>query len=120
MAETLKQAQDKLRSEITGLINQAAKETDIAKKAALNSKAKELKKQLDQLVEESDLEKNLSVVQKANKELERLNKLDPNTPGVAPLKKAQEDIISKATNKGLPKPEAKEKPGYYCCWNCSI
>jgi hypothetical protein len=110
MAETLKQAQAKLKSQIASLLNQAANETDIAKKAALKSKAKELKKQLDQLGEESDLEKNLSVVQKAQRELDRLNQLDPNTPGVAPLKKAQEDIIAKATKGGLPQPKPEEKP----------
>ena len=109
MAETLKQTQDKLKSEIANLLNQAAKETDIVKKAALKSKAKELKKQLDELGEESDLEKNLSVVQKAERELDRLNKLDPNTPGLAPLKKSQEDIIAKATKGGLPKPKPEEK-----------
>jgi myosin heavy subunit len=109
MAETLKQTQDKLKSEIARLLNQAAKETDIVKKAALKSKAKELKKQLDKLGEESDLEKNLSVVQKAERELDRLNKLDPNTPGLAPLKKSQEDIIAKATKGGLPKPKPEEK-----------
>jgi hypothetical protein len=110
MAETLKQTQDKLKSEIARLLNQAAKETDIAKKAALKSKAKELNNQLKQLKEESDLEENLSVVQKAKRELERLNKLEPNTPGLAPLKKAQEDIIAKATKGGLPKPKVEEKP----------
>lgn len=110
MAETLKQAQDKLKSEISRLLNQAAKETDIAKKAALKSKAKELNNQLKQLKEESELEDNLSVVQKAEKELERLNKLNPNAPGLAPLKKAQEDIIAKATKGGLPKPKPEEKP----------
>jgi hypothetical protein len=110
MAETLKQAQDKLKSEIARLLNQAAKETDIAKKAALKSKAKELNNQLKQLKEESDLEENLSVVQKAERELERLNKLNPNAPGLAPLKKAQEDIIAKATKGGLPKPKPEEKP----------
>ena len=109
MAETLKQTQDKLKSQIANLLNQAAKETDIVKKAALKSKAKELKKQLDELGEESDLEKNLSVVQKAERELDRLNKLDPNTPGLAPLKKSQEDIIAKATKGGLPKPKPEEK-----------
>jgi hypothetical protein len=107
MAETLKQTQDKLQTEIARLINQAAKETDIAKKAALKSKAKELNNQLKQLKEESGLEKNLSVVEKAKQELERLNQLDPNTPGLAPLKKAQEDIIGKATKAGLPKPQPK-------------
>jgi hypothetical protein len=110
MAETLKQAQDKLKSEITRLLNQAAKETDIAKKAALKSKAKELNNQLKQLKEESDLEENLSVVQKAQRELDRLNELNPNTPGLAPLKKSQEDIIAKATKGGLPKPKPEEKP----------
>jgi outer membrane biosynthesis protein TonB len=110
MAETLKQTQDKLKSEIARLLNQAAKETDIAKKAALKSKATELNNQLKQLKEESDLEENLSVVQKAEKELERLNKLNPNAPGIAPLKKAQEDIIAKATKGGLPKPKPEEKP----------
>ena len=110
MAETLKQTQDKLKSQIANLLNQAANETDIAKKAALKSKAKELKKQLDQLGEESDLEKNLSVVQKAQRELARLNELDPNAPGVAPLKKTQEDIIARATKGGLPKPKPETKP----------
>ena len=110
MAETLKQTQDKLQSEIARLINEAAKETDIAKKAALNSKAKELNNKLKQLKSESGLEKNLSVVQKAQKELDRLNALDPNTPGVAPAKTKQQNIIDDATKKGLPKPEAKKKP----------
>ena len=110
MAETLKQTQDKLQSEIARLLNQAAKETDIAKKAALKSKAKELNNKLKQLKSESGLEKNLSVVQKAQEELDRLNKLDPNTPGLAPLKKSQEDIIAKATKGGLPKPKTEEKP----------
>ena len=110
MAETLKQTQNKLKSEIARLLNQAAKETDITEKAALKSKAKELNNQLKQLKEESDLEDNLSVVQKAEKELERLNKLNPNAPGIAPLKKAQEDIIAKATKGGLPKPKPEEKP----------
>jgi hypothetical protein len=107
MAETLKQTQDKLQSEIAGLLNQAAKEDDIAKKASLKSKAQELNKKLKQLKEESSLEKNLSVVQKAQRELDRLNALDPGTPGVAPSISAQEKIIADATKKGLPKPEPK-------------
>jgi hypothetical protein len=107
MAETLKQTQDKLQTEIARLLNQAAKEDDIAKKAALKSKAKELNNKLKQLKSESGLEKNLSVVQKAQRELDRLNELDPNTPGLAPLKKSQEDIIAKATKGGLPKPKPK-------------
>jgi hypothetical protein len=107
MAETLKQTQDKLQSEIARLLNAAAKETDIAKKASLKSKAQELNNKLKQLKEESSLEKNLSVVQKAQKELDRLNALDPGTPGVAPSISAQEKIIADATKKGLPKPEPK-------------
>ncbi len=107
MAETLKQTQDKLQSEIARLLNEAAREEDIAKKAALKSKAKELNNKLKQLKAESGLEKNLSVVQKAQRELDRLNELDPNTPGLAPLKKSQEDIIAKATKGGLPKPKPK-------------
>ena len=110
MAETLKQTQDKLQTEIARLLNEAANEPDIAKKAALKSRAKELNNKLKQLKAESGLEKNLSVVQKAQKELDRLNELDPNTPGLAPLKKSQEDIIAKATQGGLPKPKPETKP----------
>jgi hypothetical protein len=102
MAETLKQTQDKLQSRISQLLNQAAKETDLAEKARLTGQAKNLNEQLKESKKSSGLEKNLSVVEKAKKELARLNALDPNTPGVAPLKKAQEDIIAKATEKGLP------------------
>jgi len=109
MAETLKQTQDKLQSRITQLLNQAAKETDLAEKARLTAEAKRLNEQLKESKKSSDLEKNLSVVEKAKKELERLNKLDPSTPGVAPLKKAQEDIIGKATKDGLPKPKPDVK-----------
>jgi hypothetical protein len=110
MAETLKQTQDKLQSRITQLLNQAAKETDLVEKARLTAEAKRLNEQLKESKKSSDLEKNLSVVEKAKKELERLNKLDPSTPGVAPLKKAQEDIIADSTKKGLPKPKPKPKP----------
>jgi hypothetical protein len=111
MAETLKQTQDKLQSRIAQLLNQAAKETDLVEKARLTAEAKRLNEQLKESKKSSNLEKNLSVVEKAKKELDRLNKLDPNTPGVAPLKKAQEDIIGKATKDGLPKPKPEVKPG---------
>ena len=110
MAETLKQTQDKLRSRITQLINQAAKETDLVEKARLTAQAKKLNQQLKESKQSSNLEKNLSVVEKAKKELDRLNALDPNTPGLAPAKAAQQNIIDDATKKGLPKPEAKKKP----------
>jgi len=107
MAETLKQTQDKLQSQITQLLNQAAKETDLVEKARLTAEAKRLNEQLKESKKSSDLEKNLSVVEKAQEELDRLNKIDPNTPGLAPLKKAQEDIIADSTKKGLPKPKPK-------------
>ena len=107
MAETLKQTQDKLQSRITQLLNQAAKETDLVEKARLTAEAKRLNEQLKESKKSSDLEKNLSVVEKAQEELDRLNKIDPNTPGLAPLKKAQEDIIADSTKKGLPKPKPK-------------
>ena len=102
MAETLKQTQDKLQSRIAQLLNQAAKETDLAKKARLKEQAKNLNEQLKESKKSSDLEKNLSVVEKAKKELARLNTLDPNTPGITPLKAAQEKIIADVTTKGLP------------------
>ena len=102
MAETLKQTQDKLQSRIAQLLNQAAKETDPVEKARLTGQAKQLNEQLKGSKKSSDLEKNLSVVEKAKKELARLNALDPNTPGLAPLKTAQEKIIADVTAKGLP------------------
>ena len=102
MAETLKQTQNKLQSRIAQLLNQAAKETDLAKKARLKEQAKNLNEQLKESKKSSGLEKNLSVVEKAKKELARLNALDPNTPGVAPLKNIQEEIIADASVKGLP------------------
>jgi len=109
MAETLKQTQDKLKAQIARLLNDAAKETDITKKAALKAQAKALNDQLKSSKQESTLDKNLSVVEKAKKELERLNALDPNTPGVAPAKTVQQKIIADSTKKGLPKPEVKKK-----------
>jgi hypothetical protein len=109
MAETLKQTQGKLQSRIAQLLNQAAKETDLVEKARLKGQAKKLNQQLEKSKQSSNLEKNLSVVEKAQKELDRLNALDPNTPGVAPAKTAQQNIINDATKKGLPKPEVKKK-----------
>ena len=109
MAETLKQTQDKLKAQIARLRKDAAKETDIAKKAALKAQARALNNQLKSSKQESALDKNLSVVEKAKKELERLNALDPNTPGIAPAKTVQQKIIDDATKKGLPKPEVKKK-----------
>lgn len=101
MAER-KPTEAQLKSQIVALLNQAAKETDIKKAASLKAQAKKLNEQVKALKKESSAVQNLSVVQKAQKELERLGKLDPNTPGIAPLIKAQEKIIADATKKGLP------------------
>ena len=102
-----------LKTQIAALLNQKAKETDEIEKAKLKRQIDALNAQLKKAKEVSSKEENLSVVQKAKKELERLNALDPNTPGVAPAKTAQEKIIADATKKGLPaekKPEQKPKP----------
>jgi hypothetical protein len=104
MAEK-KLTETQLKTQIAALLNQAAKETDIKEKQKLTTQAKALKKQLDGVVKQSESSKNLSVVQKAQKELARLNQLDPNTLGVAPLIAAQERIIASATKKGLPATE---------------
>jgi len=108
MAET-NLTPDQLKSQITGLLNKKAKETDEIKKAALTRQINSLNTQLKNAKQKSSLEQNLSVVEKAKKELERLNALDPNTLGVAPAKTVQQNIINDATNKGLPKPEVKKK-----------
>jgi len=108
MAET-NLTPDQLKSQITGLLNKKAKETDEIKKAALTRQINSLNTQLKNAKQKSSLEQNLSVVEKAKKELERLNALDPNTLGVAPAKAKQQNIINDATNKGLPKPEVKKK-----------
>jgi len=105
MAETSKQTESKLKAQITALLNQAAKETDVKEKQKLTSQAKALKVKVDSLKKQSESNKNLSVVQKAQKELARLQALNPNTPGVAPLIAAQEKIIAAATAKGLPAKE---------------
>ena len=101
MAEK-KLTETQLKSQIVALLNQAAKETDIKKAATLRAQARKLNEQVKAFKKESSSAQNLSVVQKAQKELERLSKLDPNTPGIAPLITAQEKIISDATKKGLP------------------
>jgi hypothetical protein len=101
MAER-KLTEAQLKSQIVALLNQAAKETDIKKAASLRAQAKKLNEQVKALKKGSTETQNLSVVQKAQKELDRLNKIDPNTPGLAPLKAAQEKIIADATKKGLP------------------
>jgi hypothetical protein len=108
MAET-NLTPDQLRSQISALLNKKAKETDEVEKAKITRQINSLNSQLKKAKQESSLEKNLSVVQKAQKELDRLNALDPNTPGVAPAKTTQQNIINDATNKGLPKPEVKKK-----------
>jgi hypothetical protein len=105
MADTLKKTESQLKADIAALLNEAARETDVKKKQSLTSQAKALKKQLDGVVKQRESNKNLSVVEKARKELERLNKLDPNTPGIAPLKAVQERIIADATKRGLPATE---------------
>lgn len=110
MAETLKQTQDKLKAQIAQLLNQAARETDLVEKTRLKGQAKKLNDQLKKSKESSSLEKNLSVVNKAKNELDRLNALDPNTPGLAPSISAQKKIIADATKKGLPAPKAETKP----------
>jgi hypothetical protein len=101
-----------LKTQITALLNKKAKETDEIEKAKLKRQIDTLNAQLKKARAESAKEENLSVVQKARKELDRLNTLNPGTPGVAPAKAAQEKIIAEATKKGLPapKPEAKPKP----------
>jgi hypothetical protein len=102
MAETLKQTESRLKAQISALLSQAAKETDLKEKQKLTAQAKALKTQVDNIKKQSESSKNLSVVQKAQKELARLQGLNPNTPGVAPLIAAQEKIIADATKKGLP------------------
>lgn len=109
MAET-NLTPEQLKSQIAALLNKKAKETDEIEKAKITRQINSLNSQLKKAKEESRLEKNLSVVQKAQKELDRLNALDPNTPGIAPAKTAQQKIIDDATKKGLPKPEVKKKP----------
>lgn len=101
MAEK-KLTEAQLKTQIAALLNEAAKETDIKKQAALKAQARKLNEQVKVLKKQSESNKNLSVIQKAQRELERLNKLDPNTPGLAPLKAAQEKIIADVTAKGLP------------------
>jgi hypothetical protein len=101
MAEK-KLTEAQLKTQIAALLNEAAKETDIKKQASLKAQAKKLNEQVKVLKKQSESNKNLSVIQKAQRELERLNKLDPNTPGLAPLKAAQEKIIADITAKGLP------------------
>ena len=105
MAETLKQTESRLKTQIAALLNQAAKETDVKEKQKLTTQAKALKTKVDSLKKQSEASKNLSVVEKARKELARLRALDPNAPGVAPLIAAQEKIIAAATEKGLPAKE---------------
>jgi hypothetical protein len=102
MAETLKQTESRLKSQIAALLNQAARERDVKKQEELKAKAKTLKEKLDGVTKQSGASKNLSTVEKAKKELARLEALDPNTPGVAPLKAVQIEIINNATKKGLP------------------
>lgn len=109
MAET-KLTAKQLKAQIAALLNKKAKETDEIEKAKLKREIDSLNEQLKTINKESSLEENLSVVEKAKKELERLNKLDPGTPGVAPAKAAQEKIIADATKKGLPKPTPKPEP----------
>ena len=109
MAET-KLTAKQLKAQIAALLNKKAKETDEIEKAKLKREIDRLNEQLKAINKESSLEENLSVVEKAKKELERLNKLDPGTPGVAPAKAAQEKIIADATKKGLPKPTPKPEP----------
>lgn len=104
MAEK-KLTEAQLKSQIVALLNEAAKETDVKKQTSLRAQAKKLNDEVKDLKKKSDAGKNLSVVQKAQKELDRLNKLDPNTLGVAPLKAVQEKIIARATEKGLPAKE---------------
>jgi hypothetical protein len=104
MAEK-KLTEAQLKSQIVALLNQAAKETDIKKAASLRAQARKLNEQVKAFKKESSATQNLSVVQKAQTELNRLSKLDPNTPGIAPLKAAQEKIIADATKKGLPPTE---------------
>jgi hypothetical protein len=101
MAEK-KLTEAQLKKQIVALLNQAAKETDIKKAASLRAQAQALNEQVKAFKKESSAAQNLSVIQKAQTELNRLSKLDPNTPGIAPLKAAQEKIIADATKKGLP------------------
>jgi hypothetical protein len=103
MAET-KLTAKQLKSQIAALLNKKAKETDEVEKAKLKKEIDRLNAQLKEINKQESEQKNLSVVEKAKKELERLNKLDPSTPGVAPAKAEQEKIIADATKKGLPKP----------------
>ena len=109
MAET-KLTAKQLKAQIAALLNKKAKETDEIEKAKLKREIDSLNEQLKAINKDSSLQENLSVVEKAKKELERLNKLDPGTPGVAPAKAAQEKIIADATKKGLPKPTPKPEP----------
>jgi hypothetical protein len=111
MAET-KLTAKQLKSQIAALLNKKAKETDEVEKAKLKKEIDRLNAQLKEINKQESEQKNLSVVEKAKKELERLNKLDPGTPGVGPAKAEQERIIADATKKGLPKPTPTptEKP----------
>ena len=109
MAE-IKLTAKQLRSQISVLLNKKAKETDEVEKAKLKNQIDALNDQLKKVGTEESAQKNLSVVEKAKRELERLNKLDPSTPGVAPAKAAQEKIIADATKKGLPKPTPVTTP----------
>ena len=106
MAET-KLTAKQLRAQISVLLNKKANETDEVEKAKLKKQIDALNDQLKKASTEESAQKNLSAVEKAKRELERLNKLDPGTPGVAPAKAAQEKIIADATKKGLPKPTPK-------------
>jgi hypothetical protein len=99
-----------LKAQLAELLNKKAKETDEVKKAELKKQIDILNEQYKKAVKEESAQKNLSDVEKAKKELERLNKLDPNTAGIAPAKAAQEKIIADATKKGLPKPAATPTP----------
>jgi hypothetical protein len=109
MAET-KLTANQLKAQISVLLNKKAKETDEVEKAKLKKQIDALNDQLKKVGTEESAKKNLSTVEKAKKELERLNKLDPSTPGVAPAKAAQEKIIADATKKGLPKPTPVTTP----------
>jgi hypothetical protein len=109
MAET-KLTANQLKAQISVLLNKKAKETDEVEKAKLKKQIDALNDQLKKVGTEESAKKNLSTVEKAKKELERLNKLDPSTPGVAPAKAAQEKIIADATKKGLPKPAPVTTP----------
>jgi hypothetical protein len=103
MAERKLSAKE-LKALIASLLNKKAKLTDETEKAILKKQIDKLNAQLKEINKKASEEKNLSAVEKAQKELERLNKLDPSTPGVAPSIAAQKKIIADATKKGLPKP----------------